>query len=267
MADPAIRLRSLSFAYPKGPRVLEEVSLDLAPGESVGLVGPNGAGKTTLFLCLAGVLPVMPGQVNLAGLDPADPRQRRQLPGQVSIVFQNSDDQLFNTTVFDDVAFGPLNLGLAPEEVRQRVVEALRQVGMIDCQERVPFHLSGGEKRRVALAGVLAMLPAVLLLDEPSSSLDPRGRRELIRIINSLAVTKLIAAHDLEMILQTCTRAVILDRGRVQADGPVREVFGNAALMETHGLEVPHSLTPHRDQHHQEGRGARGEGRGMRDEG
>jgi cobalt/nickel transport system ATP-binding protein len=253
MADPAIRLRSLSFSYPKGPRVLEEVSLDLAPGESVGLVGPNGAGKTTLFLCLAGVLPVLPGQVFLVGLDPADSRQRRQLPSRVSIVFQNSDDQLFNTTVFDDVAFGPLNLGLPPDDVRQRVVEALKQVDMTGCQERVPFHLSGGEKRRVALAGVLAMLPAVLLLDEPSSSLDPRGRRELIRIINSLTVTKLIAAHDLEMILQTCSRAVILDRGRVQADGPVREVFGNAALMEAHGLEVPHSLTPHREPHHLKG--------------
>ncbi len=250
MSEIAVRVSGLTFAYPDGAAALDGVSLELADGESVGLVGPNGAGKTTLFLCLAGVLPAPRGRVSLLGLDPADPGQRRRLPEHVGIVFQNSDDQLFNTTVLDDVAFGPLNLGLPPDEVRKRVAEALGRVGLSGFEERVPFHLSGGEKRRVALAGVLAMRPGVLLLDEPSMYLDPRGRRELIGLINGLGGTKLIASHDLEMILQTCGRAIVLDRGRVKADGPTRELLGNAALMEAHGLEVPHSLTPHTVSHH-----------------
>jgi cobalt/nickel transport system ATP-binding protein len=250
MAELAVRIRNLSFAYPDGPTVLDRVCLELGAGESVGLVGPNGAGKTTLFLCLGGVLPIPARTVSLAGLDPADPVQRRLLPSHVGIVFQNSDDQLFNTTVFDDVAFGPLNLGLPPDEVRRRVAEALQRVSLRGCEERVPFHLSGGEKRRVCLAGVLTMHPSVLLLDEPSINLDPRGRREFIRLIHGLRVTRLIASHDLEMILQTCTRAVVLDRGQIMADGPVRAVLGDTALMEAHGLEVPHSLMPHMIPHH-----------------
>ena len=250
MSEPAVRLRELTYAYPEGVKALDGVSLELAPGESVGLVGPNGAGKTTLFLCLAGVLSAGRGRAAVAGLDPADPAQRRRLPEHVGLVFQNSDDQLFNATVFDDIAFGPLNLGLPPDEVRARVTEALARVGLAGFEKRVPFHLSGGEKRRAALAGVLAMRPGVLLLDEPSMYLDPRGRRELIRLVNGLAVTKLIASHDLELILQTCARAVVLDGGRVAADGPARRVLGDAALMEAHGLEVPHSLTPHAVPHH-----------------
>ncbi|HXG10081.1 MAG TPA: ABC transporter ATP-binding protein [Gemmataceae bacterium] len=242
MAKPAICVRDLTYTYPGGPVALDGVSFEVAEGESVGLVGPNGAGKTTLFLCLGGVLPVKAGAVRLAGLDPADPAQRRRLPAHVGIVFQNSDDQLFNTTVFDDVAFGPLNLGLSPDEVRRRVAEALERVGLTGLEQRVPFHLSGGEKRRAALAGVLAMRPEILLLDEPSMHLDPRGRRELIRLINDLAVTKVIASHDLELILQTCSRALVLDRGRLVADGPARTLLADAALMDAHGLEVPHSL-------------------------
>jgi len=188
--------------------------------------------------------------LQVGGFDPNEPRQRRQLPAKVGIVFQNSDDQIFNTTVFDDVAFGPLNLGLPPDEVRIRVAGALERVGLKGFETRVPFHLSGGEKRRVALAGVLAMQAEILLLDEPSMSLDPRGRRELIRLINGLAVTKVIASHDLEMILQTCRRAILLDGGRVIADEPARLLFSDAKLMEVHGLEVPHSLTPHSVRHH-----------------
>jgi cobalt/nickel transport system ATP-binding protein len=221
---------------------LEGVSFEVAAGESVGLVGPNGAGKTTLFLCLSGVLVGRAKALRVAGLDVRQADQRRRLPSCVGIVFQNSDDQLFNSSVFDDVAFGPLNLGLPPDEVRQRVAEALAQVGMTGQDERVPFHLSGGEKRRVALAGVLAMRPDVLLLDEPSMHLDPRGRRELIRLINQLGGTKIIAAHDLEMILQTCGRTVLLDGGRLVADGDSRTILADAKLMEIHGLEVPLSL-------------------------
>src|SRR5947209_11360962 len=190
MSEPAVGVTGLTYAYPSGPTALDGVSLELAVGESVGLVGPNGAGKTTLFFCLSGVLPTPRGHVALLGLDPADPAQRRRLPEHVGIVFQNSDDQLFNTTVLDDVAFGPLNLGLPPDEVRRRVAEALERVGLTGFEARVPYHLSGGEKRRAALAGVLAMRPDVLLLDEPSIHLDPRGRREFIHLINGLPVAK-----------------------------------------------------------------------------
>jgi cobalt/nickel transport system ATP-binding protein len=240
--DPAIVVRDLTFAYAGGPAVLDGVSFEVAAGEGVGLVGPNGAGKTSLFLCLSGVLKAQAGSARVGGLDVRDPAQRRRLPEQVGIVFQNSDDQLFNATVFDDVAFGPLNLGLPPEEVRARVAEALGRVGLTGLEERVPFHLSGGEKKRVALAGVLAMRPPVLLLDEPSMHLDPRGRRELIHLLNTLGGTRVIASHDLELILQTCGRVLLLDRGRLTADGPARTVLADAALMEVHGLEVPHSL-------------------------
>jgi cobalt/nickel transport system ATP-binding protein len=241
-ADLAIQVRDLTYAYPDGAPALDAVSFDVPAGASVGLVGPNGAGKTSLFLCLSGVLKPQSTLLRIAGLDLRDPDQRRRLPAEVGIVFQNSDDQLFNATVFDDVAFGPLNLKLPPDEVRDRVAEALRRVGLTGLEERVPFHLSGGEKRRVALAGVLAMRPSVLLLDEPSMYLDPRGRRELIHLLHTLGGTRLIAAHDLELILQTCDRVLLLDRGRIRADGPARTVLADAALMEAHGLEVPYSL-------------------------
>jgi cobalt/nickel transport system ATP-binding protein len=241
-ADPAILVSDLTYAYPGGPTALDGVSFTLEANASVGLVGPNGAGKTSLFLCLSGVLAPQNGTLRLDGLDVRDPAQRRRLPGHVGIVFQNSDDQLFNPTVFDDVAFGPLNLGLPPEEIRQRVAEALERVGLSGVEERVPWHLSGGEKRRVALAGVLAMRPPVLLLDEPSLHLDPRGRRELIHLITNLEGTKVIASHDLELILQTCTRVLLLDRGRLIADGAPRTLLSDRALMEGHGLEVPYSL-------------------------
>ena len=242
MADPAIHVRGLTYTYVGGKTALNGVTFSAAAGERVGLVGPNGAGKTTLFLCLSGVLPVRLGMVRLAGLDPAAAAQRRRLPSAVGIVFQDSDDQLFNATVFDDVAFGPLNLGLPADEVRRRVAEALEQVGLCGFEERVPFHLSGGEKRRVALAGVLAMQPSVLLLDEPSLCLDPRGRRELIGLLGGLTCTRIVAAHDLELILETCERVLLLDRGQLIADGPARTLLADAALMETHGLEVPYSL-------------------------
>jgi cobalt/nickel transport system ATP-binding protein len=193
-------------------------------------------------LCLAGVLPIAAGQVKVAGLDPAVKEQRKQLPAQVGIIFQNSDDQLFSTTVADDVAFGPLNLGLPPAEVRRRVAEALDRVGLTGFDQRVPHHLSGGEKRRAALAGVLAMQPAILLLDEPAMFLDPHGRRELIGLLKILDGTKVLAAHDLDMILDLCERVLLLDKGRLIATGPTREVLANGPLLEAHGLEVPYRL-------------------------
>jgi cobalt/nickel transport system ATP-binding protein len=241
-AASAIVVDGLGFAYPDGKIALADIRFRAEAGETIGLVGPNGAGKTTLFLCLAGVLRIPAGQVNVSGLDPGKPHDRRKLPGFVGIVFQNSDDQLFCATVGDDVAFGPLNIGLAADEVRQRVSEALVRVGLAGFEPRVPFHLSAGEKRRAALAGVLAMQPEALLLDEPSIFLDPHGRRDLIRLLNGLSGTRIIAAHDLDLILDTCRRVLVLCGGRLIADGPAETVLADAALMEAHGLEVPYRL-------------------------
>jgi cobalt/nickel transport system ATP-binding protein len=240
--QPVLEVRGLTFAYPQCHPALDAVTFSVAEGERVALVGPNGAGKTSLFLCLCGVLVPQGGEVVVAGLNVRDPVQRRRLPGQVGIVFQNPDDQLFSTTVLDDVAFGPLNQGLSSEQVQERATEALARVGLANVDDRVPWHLSGGEKRRVALAGVLAMRPRVLLLDEPSMFLDPRGRRGLIELLNGLGGTQVIASHDLEMVLRTCGRVLLLDAGHIVADGPARAVLGDAALMEKHGLEVPTSL-------------------------
>ena len=241
-SHPFITVEDLRYSYPGGLAALHGVSFHIQTGESIGLIGPNSAGKTTLFLCLSGVLVPTAKSLVVGDLDLARPENRRELPARVGIVFQNSDDQLFNSTVFDDVAFGPLNLELPPDEVRRRVAQALAQVGMQGQDHRVPYHLSGGEKRRVALAGVLAMRPEVLLLDEPSIYLDPRGRRELIQLINQLGGTKIIASHDLEMILQTCSRTLLLDQGNLIAEGETRALLSNPILMEAHGLEVPASL-------------------------
>jgi cobalt/nickel transport system ATP-binding protein len=232
-----IEVRDLRFAYPDGRVALDGLTLRADAGESVGLVGPNGAGKTTLFLCVCGVLKTTPGSVSVAGLDPSDPDQRKQLPAHVGVVFQNADDQLFGSTVGEDVAFGPLNLGLRAAEVRRRVADSLEQVGMTGQDDRVPFHLSGGEKRRAAIAGVLAMRPEILLLDEPSMFLDPRGRRELIRLINALPGTRLIASHDLALVRDTCSRVIVLDAGRVVAGGGI-ELLRDPKLMDEHGLEA-----------------------------
>jgi cobalt/nickel transport system ATP-binding protein len=232
-----IEVRDLHFAYPDGREALQGLTLRAAAGESIGLIGPNGAGKTTLFLCLCGVLRTKAGSILVAGLDPSNVAQRKQLPSHVGVVFQNPDDQLFSSTVGDDVAFGPLNLGLPADEVRSRVAQSLAQVGMAGQDDRVPFHLSGGEKRRAAIAGVLAMQPELLLLDEPSMFLDPRGRRELIGLINALSGTKLIASHDLALVRDTCSRVILMDGGCVVCEGRT-ELLKDAELMELHGLEA-----------------------------
>jgi cobalt/nickel transport system ATP-binding protein len=223
---------------------LERVSFALTAGERVALVGPNGAGKTTLFLRLCGVLTGKPGEVTVCGRDPADPKQRKELPARVGVVFQNPDDQLFSATVLEDVAFGPLNMGATADEARATATAALAGVGLSGCEERSPHKLSGGEKRRAALAGVLAMNPAVLLLDEPSMFLDPRGRRELIRTVCDLPGTLLIATHDLDLVLDCCPRTIVLDGGKLAADGPTADLLANEQLMTTHGLEVPYPLRP-----------------------
>jgi cobalt/nickel transport system ATP-binding protein len=239
----ALATHHLTHRYADGRIALDDVSFSIESGECVALVGPNGAGKTTLFLRLCGVLSGRTGEAVVCGLDPTDHALRRKLPETIGIVFQNPDDQLFSPTVLDDVAFGPLNLGLTVEEARARALEALGAVGLApETGERVPLQLSGGDKRRAALAGVLAMRPEVLLLDEPSAFLDPRGRRELIALIRTLPGTKLIATHDLDLVLDVCPRILVLDGGKLVADGPAAELLRHPEIIENHGLEIPYRL-------------------------
>jgi cobalt/nickel transport system ATP-binding protein len=230
--------RQLTHRYADGRVALHPMTFTVSTGERVALVGPNGAGKTTLFLRAAGVLPGTPGQFAVAGLDPALPAHRATLPTKVGIVFQNPDDQLFAPSLLEDVAFGPLNLGATAAEATALAEDALTRVGLPGAGGRVPHKLSGGEKRRAAVAGVLAMRPEVILLDEPSMYLDPRGRRELIGLLNGLPGTMVVATHDLKFAAETCQRVLILDAGHLAADGPTATLFANAALLDRHGLEV-----------------------------
>ena len=245
---PVVEAKDVRFAFPDGREALRGFSLTVARGEAVGLVGPNGAGKTTFFLCLIGICRPHEGTLRVAGLNLTNEQNRAnrrnllEVRRKTGLVFQNSDDQLFSASVYDDVAFGPLNLGLEESEVRRRVTLALRRVDAEQYANRVSHHLSAGEKRRVALACVLAMEPEILVLDEPTNDLDPRARRETIKLVRSLEQTKLIAAHDLEFILETCDRVAVIDDGQVVADGPARVLLADRARMEAHGLEVPPSL-------------------------
>jgi cobalt/nickel transport system ATP-binding protein len=239
---PALRVHGLRYRYPDGTPALDGVDLEIAPGEAVALIGPNGAGKSTLLLHLVGILHGE-GVVEAFGLKPSG-RELKVLRQRVGLLFEDPDDQLFMPRVRDDVGFGPRNMGLPPEEVARRVEQALASTGMSGAEERAPHHLSSGQKKRVALATLLAMEPELLLLDEPTSTLDPRGRRELIRILEALPVARLIATHDLELVLELCPRAVLLDGGRIVADGPSTELLSNAELVEAHGLEIPGSLRP-----------------------
>lgn len=214
-----IEVDSLSFGYGVGSRVLENLSLTLRPGEAVGLIGRNGSGKTTLLHALCGLLTPSAGSIRVGDLDPGRPADRRDLPRAVGLVFQNPDDQLIASRVDEDVAFGPLNLGLPRDAVAERVREALAAVHLTGMEARDPMRLSGGEKRRVALAGVLAMRPRVLLLDEPGAFLDLREARQLAKILADRTGTMLVAGHDLELMRKCCTRIVLLDGGRIVREG------------------------------------------------
>ncbi len=246
MTPPALRVTGLHFAYPDGHVALGGVDLTVAPGERVALLGPNGAGKTTLVLHLNGILHGGAGAVEVAGT-PVDPRDRAavaEIRRRVGIVFQDPDDQLFMPTVAEDVAFGPANLGVRGDALRERVDEALAAVDMAAHRDQVPHHLSFGQRRRVAVATVLAMRPEVLVLDEPSSNLDPASRRELAAIIESLPVTVLMVTHDLPYALQLCPRSVILDTGRIVADGATRDLLADRELLAAHRLELPYGFDP-----------------------
>jgi cobalt/nickel transport system ATP-binding protein len=242
----AVSVRDVSFSYPEKEGVLSGVSLDVQRGERVGLIGPNGSGKTTLFLLVAGVLKPSGGTVEVMG--------RRVEPGRhnrdFGMVFQNPDDQLFSVTVRDDLAFGLRNTGTGAEETSRRVGSMLSGLGMSGLSDRPPHHLSGGEKRMISMAGVMIMEPGVIALDEPDAGLDSRYRRLLIDYIRSSEGTMLIASHDLEFLLETCPRTVLMGDGAVHADGPSRTVMSDGALMERHGMEKPHSLVPHAEPHH-----------------
>lgn len=240
----AIDVRSLSFTHPDGTVALDDVDLRVEPGQHVALLGPNGAGKTTLVLHLNGLYTPRSGTVEIGGHEVRN--HLAEVRRRVGLVFQDPDDQLFLGTVRDDVAFGPANLGMRGAALVQRVEEALDAVGLVDVAERAPHHLSGGERRRVAIATVLAMQPDVLVLDEPTAGLDPASVHELAEVLDSLPVTRLVVTHDLPFAARTCDRAVVMDRGRVVADGPTAGVLGDRDLLEAHRLTPPFGWRPPR---------------------
>jgi cobalt/nickel transport system ATP-binding protein len=245
-----LSVRDLRYRYPDGHQALCGLSFTLAPGERVALIGPNGAGKSTLLLHLNGLLPDRPAAQAAIVVDglPLVEANLPEVRRRVGLLFQDPDDQLFCPTVWEDVAFGPQQLGLREPELSRRVRDSLLRVGLSGFEERLPHHLSRGEKRRVCLAGLLACDARLLVLDEPTSDLDPRGRRELMSLLMRLAVGQLIATHDLEFVVETCPRAIVLDGGRIVADGPSRALLDDEPLMLAHGLERPHILR-HRHPH------------------
>jgi cobalt/nickel transport system ATP-binding protein len=233
-SEMAVEMKKVTFNYPDGQCGLKDITLNIYCGESVGLIGPNGAGKSTLLLHLNGILRGT-GEIYIRGLKVED-KNIRKIRKMVGMVFQDPEDQLFSLNVFDDVAFGPLNLGWSDEEVTRKVSSALARVGMSGYEKRSSHHLSIGEKKRVAIATVLSMDPEILVLDEPSSSLDPRGKSFLISVIQELPVTRIVASHDLELVKKICNRIIILDKGSVVADSNAEEIMGDRSLLDAHGL-------------------------------
>ncbi|MFP5331432.1 MAG: energy-coupling factor ABC transporter ATP-binding protein [Acidimicrobiia bacterium] len=244
VAVNALDVRGLRFTYPDGTEVLRGVDLAISRGERVALLGPNGAGKTTFVLHLIGILRATAGSVAVDGIELVDDTMR-EIRSRVGFVFQDPDDQLFMPTVRQDVAFGPANFGVKGAELERRVAEALDMVGMRHTADKAPHHLSGGERRRVAIATVLAMRPSILILDEPSSNLDPAGRRELAQILTGLDVTLLMVTHDLPYAFETCTRSAVMSDGVIAMDGPTVDVLADDAAMRRYRLELPAGFHPH----------------------
>ena len=239
---PAIVLQALTAGHFGGPAVLHDLHWQVAAGSRVGLVGPNGAGKSTLLLTLAGVIPARQGTATVEGFDLTTLAGRRGVPQVMGLLLQDPDDQLLETSVAGDVALGPTSQGLSAQEITARVDEALLATGLGTYRQRVPQRLSLGEKKRVALAGVLARRPTIILLDEPTAGLDPRGRRELIALLAGLSATLVVATHDLELVLELCSAATVMDGGRFVALGFPRDLLADGPLMDGHGLEVPWPL-------------------------
>lgn len=240
MAEKIIEIRDLSFTYPDGSLALLGINMEVCRDECLGLVGPNGAGKSSLLLHLNGLL-LGQGTIRIAGSE-VNPQNLLTIRKKVGLVFQNPEDQLFMPTVYEDVSFGPQNLGLKNPELKNTVEAALSAVDLNEKKEHLSYHLSVGEKKRAAIATILSMHPEIFVLDEPTSNLDPRCRRSIIKILKALGTTTLIASHDLELILEVCNRVVLLDKGKIIVQGQPKELFSNKTLMETHGLEVPLSL-------------------------
>lgn len=236
--EVAIAISGLSFSYADRAHVLQDITLQVRQGDRLGIIGHNGCGKTTLFLLICGILKPSAGEIRLL--------QQLVQPGvfysEIGLVFQNPDDQLFSASVWDDVAFAPQNMGLSATEVEQRVAEALSTTGVAELADRPPHHLSGGEKRMVAIAGILAMRPQIIIYDEPTANLDLRARRRLIQYIQQSSGTLLISSHDLEFILEVCDRVILMNAGRIVADGTPQAIMTDVHLMTTHGLEIPYSL-------------------------
>ena len=238
MSHHRIEMQHVQYAYPDGTLALQGVSFSITHGESVALIGGNGAGKSTLLLHLNGYLMPTHGNVRVGDI-PVTKQTLATVRRTVGMVFQDPDDQLFMPTVYDDVAFGPLNLGLPLEEVEHRVMAALTQVGLAHVKDKPPYRLSEGQKRSIAIATVLSMQPNILVMDEPTSNLDPKARRNLINLLKTFTHTKIIATHDLDMVLDVCERTMILHEGRIAADGMTREILQNDALLEATHLEKP----------------------------
>lgn len=241
MSHHTIDLVNVTYTYPDGTAALKNLSLHIGHGESVAIVGANGSGKTTLLSQLNGVLFPTAGTVHIGGY-PVVKTTLSQIRRTVGMVFQNPDDQLFMPTVYDDVAFGPLNLGFPPEEVEARVTAALQTVDALALKDRPPYRLSGGQKRAVAIAAVLSMEPSILVMDEPTAALDPLARRQLIRLLRTFLHTKIIATHDLDMVADLCERTLVLKDGILFADGPTADVFRDKQLLEEAHLEQPLSM-------------------------
>ena len=238
MSHHIVEAKDLEFAYPDTTQALLGISFKITHGESVAIVGANGAGKSTLLLHLNGYLTPTSDQVRIGDF-PLTQETLQEVRRTVGMVFQDPDDQLFMSTVYDDVAFGPLNLGLPIEEVHSRVKTALETVGVLALKDRPPYRLSSGQKRRVAIASVLSMSPDILVMDEPTSGLDPQARRKLIEMLKTFKHSKIIATHDLDMVLDLCERTIILNEGRIQADGTTADIFQDEKLLTDCHLEKP----------------------------
>jgi cobalt/nickel transport system ATP-binding protein len=241
MSHHIVEVKNLRHVYSDGTDALRNVSFRITHGESVAVIGANGAGKSTLLLHLNGYLSPTSGEIRI-GDYPMSKATLPEIRRSVGMVFQDPDDQLFMPTVYEDVAFGPLNMGFPAAEVDQRVKDALQRVGAAHLQEKAPYHLSGGEKKRVAIATVLSMSPDILVMDEPTNGLDPFARRQLMGLLRDFHHTKIFTSHDLDMVMELCDRTIILNQGEVMADGPTREIFRNEALLAQCRLEKPLSM-------------------------